>query len=153
MLQQFEKLKSARKFLITQVEDLNIEQLNQIPTGFNNNIIWNLAHVIAVQQAVCYKRAGLQPAVQDKYYTPFLPGTKPDGLVDEAGLQTIKTLLLSTTDEFESDYKKSFFSNYMSFVARVGNAVDTIDDAIYFLPFHEGLHCGSILALKKLVKV
>lgn len=153
MLQQFEKLKSARKFLITLIEDLSIEQLNQTPQGFNNNIIWNLAHVVAVQQAVCYKRSGLQPTVQDKYYTPFLPGTKPDGFVGDTDLQTIKTLLISTLDEFESDYKKSFFTNYTSFVTRYGVALDTIDDALYFLPFHEGLHFGTILALKKLVKM
>jgi hypothetical protein len=153
MLQQFEKLKSARKFLITLIEDLNIEQLNQVPTGFSNNIIWNLAHLVAVQQALCYKRSGLQPTILDKYYTPFLPNTKPEGFVDEADLEIIKTLLISTLDEFETDYKKSFFTNYTPFVTRYGAALDTIDDALLFLPFHEGLHFGTILALKKLVKL
>ena len=153
MLQKIEKLKNARKFLLTLIEDLNTEQLNQTPTGFNNNIIWNLAHLVAVQQAVCYKRSGLQPIVQDKYVTPFLPGTKPNGFIENDEVETIKILLISSLDEFESDYKKGFFTTYTPFVTRYGVALDNIDDAVNFLPFHEGLHFGTVLALKRLVKV
>ncbi|MEX8546903.1 MAG: DinB family protein [Mucilaginibacter sp.] len=137
--------------MLTLIENLNTEQLNQLPEGFNNNIIWNLAHLTAVQQALCYKRSGLQPIVQDKYVTPFLPGTKPDSFIDSNEVETIKSLLISSLDEFESDYKKGFFSTYTPVVTRYGVALDNIDDAVNFLPFHEGFHTAYIMALKRLV--
>ena len=153
MHQQIENAKNTRTFLLTLIEDLSTEQLNQIPEGFNNNIIWNLAHLVAVQQAICYKRSGLQPIVQDKYVTPYLPGTKPEGFINTSEVEIIKTLMLSSLDEFESDYKKSFFTTYTPVVTRYGVALDNIDDAINFLLFYEGFHIGTVLALKKLVKL
>jgi len=152
MHQKLEKIKATRTFSLTLIEGLTIEQLNEIPEGFNNNIIWNLTHLIAVQQSVCYKRSDLQPIVQDKYVTPYLPGTKPEGFIDSSEVETIKTLLHSSLNEFESDYKKGFFTTYTPVVTRYGVALDNVDDAVNFLLFHEGFHTGAIMALKKLVK-
>ncbi len=152
MIQQIENIKIVRTALLTLVEDLTAEQLNEIPEDFNNNIIWNLAHLTAAQQGICYKRAGLQPIVQEKYLSPYLPGTKPEHFVDDSEIAILKTLLLSSLDELKSDYRKDFFTNYTTFTTRYGVEVTSIDDAINFLPFHEGLHAGAIIALKKLVK-
>lgn len=149
---QIEKIKSTRTFLLNVIEELTIEQLNQVPEGFNNNIIWNLAHLTATQQKICYLRTGLQPILQDKYISPFLSGTKPTQFIDAAETETIKILLFSSLDELESDFKKGFFSNYTPFVTRYGVAIDNIDDAVSFLPYHEGYHTGIIVMLKKLVK-
>ncbi|MGI4021264.1 MAG: DinB family protein [Janthinobacterium lividum] len=152
MTQQIEKTKSVRTYLLKLIEDLSIEQLNEIPEGFNNNIIWNLAHLTAAQQSICYKRSGLQPTVQDKYVSPFLPGTKPENFVDSTDVETIKSLLISSLDTFESDYKKGFFTSYTPFVTRYGVELANIDDAVNFVLYHEGLHTGVIMALKRLVK-
>jgi hypothetical protein len=49
----------ARQLLLDQIAGLTTEELNQIPRGLNNNIIWNLAHLISGQQGIFYARAGL----------------------------------------------------------------------------------------------
>jgi hypothetical protein len=152
MIQQIENIKTLRTTLLTLVENLTIEQLNEVPEGFNNNIIWNLAHLTAAQQGICYKRAELQPIVQEKYISPYLPGTKPEQFVDSNEAVVLKTLLLSSLEEFKSDYKKDFFTNYTAFTTRYGIEISSIDEAINFLPFHEGLHFGYILALKRALK-
>lgn len=149
MIQQIENIKTIRTALLTLVENLTIEQLNKVPEGFNNNIIWNLAHLTAAQQGICYIRAGLKPIIQEKYLSPYLPGTKPEHFVDSAEVEVLKTLLLSSLEEFKSDYKKDFFTNYTTFTTRYGVEITSIDDAINFLPFHEGLHFGYIMALKR----
>ncbi len=152
MTQQIENIKNVRKYLLNLIADLNPEHLNEIPEGFNNNIIWNLAHLISTQQGICYKRSGLQPIVQDKFISPYLPGTKPEGFVDSSDVETIKSLLLSSLDEFESDYKKNFFTTYTPVVTRYGVELANIDDAVNFLLFHEGLHTGYVMALKRVLK-
>lgn len=152
MHQQIENVKSTRAYLLNLVDGLTIEQLNEIPEGFNNNIIWNIAHLISAQQGICYKRSGLQPIVQDKFISPYLPGTKPEGFVNSSDMETIKSLLLSSLDEFESDYKKNFFTTYTPVVTRYGVELANIDDAVNFLLFHEGLHTGYVMALKRVLK-
>ena len=54
-----DRLLQTRKNFIELVEGLSIEELNTMPTGFSNNIIWNFAHTLAAQQIVCYKLSGL----------------------------------------------------------------------------------------------
>ncbi len=152
MTQQIERTKSIRTYLLNLVDNLTIEQLNEIPESFNNNIIWNIAHLIAVQQSICYKRSGLQPIAQAKYVSPYLPGTKPEHIVDNTEVETIKSLFLSTINELESDYKKGFFTTYTPVVTRYGVELANIDDALNFLPFHEGLHLGYIMAMKRVLK-
>jgi len=49
----FDFLLSIRKNLLTYLDSLTPEQLGYIPTGFSNNIFWNIAHCIAVQQFLC----------------------------------------------------------------------------------------------------
>ncbi len=120
MTQQIENIKNVRKYLLNLIADLTPEQLNKTPEGFSNNIIWNLAHLTATQQRICYIRSGLQPVMQDQYIAPFIPGTKPEGFIDAAEIETIKSLFISTIEELESDYKKSFFSTYEEITVRYG---------------------------------
>ena len=119
--------------------------------GFNNNIIWNLGHMIAAQQGICYKRAGLPTMISEEFWEKFRSGSKPDGMVNDDEIERIKELLFTTLDKFEADYDKKIFGNYTAWSTRYGVELASIDDSIGFLPFHEGLHAGTIVAIKKLV--
>lgn len=55
---QVTALKKLRFAILKTIEQLPTEQLNKVPDGFNNNIIWNVAHLIASQQNLCYIKAG-----------------------------------------------------------------------------------------------
>lgn len=149
---QTERIKKIRAFLIDSVNDLSADQLNEVPPGFNNNIIWNLGHLIAVQQGVCYVRAGVKPVTDEKYVVLYKPGTKPDKYVAGDEVKTIKELLLSSLDLFKTDYQTNMFANYPAWTTRYGVELSNIDDALQFLLFHEGLHSGFVAALKNLVK-
>ncbi len=50
MNNKIEKIKKTRRFLLNLVSELSTDQLNEIPPDFNNNIIWNMGHLIAAQQ-------------------------------------------------------------------------------------------------------
>ena len=43
ILATINQIKNTRAFVLELVKDLSTEQLNEIPTGFNSNIIWNIA--------------------------------------------------------------------------------------------------------------
>lgn len=152
MNKQIDTIKKVRLFLLDGIKDLSADQLNEIPPAFNNNIAWNLGHLIAAQQGVCYLRAGIKPAVDEKYIAPYKSGTKPEQYIDDNELSTIKDLMLSSLDQLQEDYQKNIFSNYTPWSTRYGVELVNIEDAIQFLAFHEGLHSAHIMALKRLVK-
>ena len=151
MKRAIEIIKQPRQIVLDEISHLSVEQLNKIPQGFNNNIIWNLGHMIAAQQGICYKRAGLDVRVDEALFHAYKSDTKPEGFVDAEGVEEIKKLLFTTLDQLEADYDNGIVNNYTLFVTRYGIPLSSIDEAIAFLPFHEGLHIGYIMSLRKLV--
>lgn len=150
---EIERIRKTRQYLINGISELTVEQLNRVPAGFNNNIVWNLGHIIAAQQGICYVRRGAPVVVDEKYYLQYKPGTKPDEFVDAAEVENLKQLLLSSLDRFEADYQGNAFANYPAWTTRYGVEIANIDDILQFLLYHEGLHTGTIMAVKRLVSV
>jgi hypothetical protein len=148
---QLEFIKQPRLKILDVLKDFTIEQLNTIPEGFNNNIIWNLGHMVAAQQGICYKRAALNTWVDDDFFQAYKPETKPNGFVDQEQFENIVGLMEMSLEQLKKDYSHNIFTNYTPFVTRYGIELSSVDDAIAFLPFHEGLHIGYIMAMRKLV--
>ena len=130
-------LKQSRTFILGQIKDLTVQQLNNIPAGFNNNIIWNIGHLIWAQQNDCYKRNGLQIVVDDKYFSPYQSGTKPGSFIDEKEIADMKRLLITTIDQLATAMESETFV--------------TNDAILLGLSFHDWLHAGYIMALKHVV--
>jgi hypothetical protein len=154
MDKKLEKIKKFRFFILDQISNLTAKQLNAIPEGFSNNILWNLGHLVATVQAICYKRAGLPITIDDRYFTPFLPTTKPDDVISTEEIEVIKNLLISTIDTLQTDLDNKVFGNYTKSerIEQVyGVNISTIEDALEFLLYHEGVHSGYIARLKQFV--
>lgn len=151
LTKQFEIFRKTRQYLLDMVSGLTIEQLNTIPAGFNNNIVWNVSHIIASQQGVCYFRGGLPLVVPEDFFLSYKPDSKPDGFVTAEAFEETKKLLFSTIDTMEADYNNGVFNNNPAWTNRYGVEHQTIDDSINFLVFHDGLHLGYVMALKRAV--
>ena len=151
MIKQISSISKTRHFILEAIKDLSDEQLNRVPANFNNNIIWNMGHMIAAQQGVCYRRSGLPLKVDESFFEAYKPGTKPESKLSSQEIGKIKNLLFYTLDQLEQDYQAKVFANYGSFSTRYGLEIASIEDAIDFLPFQEGLHTGTIFSLKRLV--
>ena len=146
-----DSIKKTRIFLLDLIKDLSPSQLNKIPTGFNNNIIWNLGHLLASLQGICYGRAGLKLAVDEKYIQPFKSGTKPGEQLDAIEVATIKQLLLSSVDQLNTDLQNNLFTTYNTWTTRGGIELASIGAALQFSMYHEGVHSGYIMAMKRTV--
>lgn len=151
MKKQFEILKTSRQFVLNYINGLSTKQLNKTPEGFNNNIIWNLAHLIAAQQGVCYKRGGHQMLIEEEMFELFKPGTVAPPFVDEQQVKRYKELFISTIEQTELDYQNGLFNQNPAWKQSMGIDVENIEQSITFLLWHEGLHIGTIMSLKKIV--
>ena len=150
-MKKIQELKKIRENLLLVVQSLSNEQLNRVPEGFNNNIIWNIGHLLATQQGICYARGGELMLIEPSFWERFKPGSKPEGTVSDEEITWIKDELIRLIDVFNSDITAGKFQNYTAWTTRMGGEIDHIQTAIDFVYFHEGLHFGYVMALKKLV--
>jgi hypothetical protein len=146
MEQTFHILQKAREALLLKVSTLTNEQLNAIPAGFNNNIIWNLGHIVAVDQRLTYSLAGLPVEVDDFIITDFKPGTKPEKIYTDTEIEVVKNALGSTIIQLQRNYNNQVFKQVTPFASKwLQTTIDTIEGIITVNLYHEGLHSGVIL--------
>ena len=139
----------ARLGLINTINELTIDQLNEIPQGYNNNIIWNMGHLIATHQVICYRRAGIDTVVDADFVNTYAPGTRPERFITPEEVLRIQELFFTTLERFEQDLQTDLFDNYTPWTTRAGVEINNISDADAFLPYHEGMHVGYIMAQKR----
>ncbi|MGB0896693.1 MAG: DinB family protein [Flavobacteriaceae bacterium] len=143
----------TRGFLKSYLESLTLEDLNTIPKGFNNNIIWNIGHIIVTEQLLVYKLSGLPMLVSDELIGKYMKGTKPDGQATQEDVNELKDLLFSTIQRTKTDYNEGKFVNFQDYtLSTTGNTLTNVEEAINFNLFHEGIHFGYIMALVKVLK-
>lgn len=149
----FETLKNIRAILIETIDENTLEHLNKVPKGFNNNIIWNIAHVVVIEQILTYKLSGLTPILSDPIIDKYKKGTKPVGDVNQAEVNEIRQLLISTLEHTKNDYNNRKFKDFNTYtVSTTGNTLNTIEDALQFVLAHDAIHYGYVLALLKAIK-
>ena len=112
MERTFHTIKTIRENFLKLISDMSIEALNEIPVGFNNNIMWNFGHIIASQQILCYKFSDNKPLIADCYISDYRNGTRPEHVIDKVEFEILKSNLLSTIDRTETDLRNNVFENF-----------------------------------------
>jgi len=125
--------------------------LLKIPEGFRNNIWWNIAHVVVTQQLLVYKLSGLKMRVSEALVDKFKKGTVPDGTATDEEIKAIAGFLISTIEWTREDYEAGLFQDYNEYTTSAKVTLRNAQDATDFNLFHEGIHIGAILALKKML--
>ena len=131
------------------LDSFTLEQLNKVPVGFKNSIIWNIAHTIATQQILLYRLSNLEMQLPQAFIDRFKKGTKHEVDLTKDEVDYIKRILFSTLDQTELDYNNGRFKTYQDYTVSTGSTLTNVDQAFAFNNFHEGIHLGYILALKK----
>jgi len=147
----FEINKTSRTVLFGFSEKYSLEQLNTIPDGFSNNLIWNIGHIIVVQQMLVYKLSNLPMMISDEMVEKYRKGTKPEHQVTKEEVDEIKQLLFSTLEKTKKDFAENLFQNYTEFTSMTGFTMKSATDAIEFNNFHEALHLGIMMQIRKFV--
>ncbi|MFK7748807.1 MAG: DinB family protein [Kordia sp.] len=133
------------------LKETSLEDLNTIPTGFSNNIFWNIAHIVVTQQLLVYKLSGVPMHISDELVSKYKNKTKPAGNVSQKEVDEIYNLLDSLLIKTEEDLTAGIFKNYTEYTLSLGTTLSNVHEAIEFNNIHEGIHYGYILALKKAI--
>ncbi len=151
MSQLFTITQTSRTMVSKILENHTLAQLNTIPEGFSNNLIWNIAHIIVTQQLLVYKLSDLPMMVSEALVEKYKKGTQPEQEANQAEVDEIKSLLFATIKKTKEDYDNGIFKKYNEYPTSTGFVLRSVDDALAFSNFHEGIHIGILMSLRKLV--
>lgn len=143
--------KTSRKVYLNLFDKYSLEQMNETPKAFNNNIIWNIGHIIVAQQSLIYKGSNLSMNISDEIVNLYKAGTKPMGPVSQSDANELKELLISLIQKTETDHLNGIFRTYQERTTATGFHLASIKDAFEFNNYHEGLHLGCIMSIGKFV--
>lgn len=145
----FDILSKNRKIMAAFLDAFSLEDLNKVPKNFNNNLIWNIAHLVVTQQLLAYNLSGLPMLIGDELVEKYKKDSKVTGDVTQDEVNDIKKLLFSTIEKTKDDYKNGVFKNFQPYTTSTNSTLSSFEEAMEFNNFHEGIHLGYILALKK----
>jgi hypothetical protein len=140
---------SSRNILLRFLENHTLEQLNTIPEGFSNNLIWNITHIVVVQQMLVYNLSGLPMMVPAEMVERYKKGTKPEHHATQAEVDEIKGLLFSTLEKTKTDFADAVFKNYTEFTTMSGYHILNAKSAMEFNNYHEAVHTGIMMQIRK----
>ena len=147
----FKSIKRSREIYASYLENYTLEQLNTIPDGLRNNLIWNIAHIIVSQQRLAYLLSGNETLISEEFTNKYVNGTIPDGNATQEEVDEIKQLLFSTIEQTILDYENGKFDNYTETQTRTGFLLTNIEEAMLFNHYHEGVHLGFMMKIKRFI--
>lgn len=152
MNQLFDSTATSRNIISKFLSGYTLDQLNKIPEGFSNNLIWNIGHIMVAQQMLVYKLSGLPMMISDDLVEKYKKGSKPVQDATQTEVDEIKSLLFETIRQTKVDYDNKIFKNYTEYTTSTGDHVlRNAEDAMAFSNFHEGLHIGIMMSIRKFV--
>ncbi|WP_340066288.1 DinB family protein [Ascidiimonas aurantiaca] len=133
-----------RKKVYAITNDLTLEQLTAIPQGFNNNILWNTAHLITVQQQLVYGLSRLPLNIPMSYIKKYGRGSFPDTETTPEEVTEIKNNILKPLEKTLSDYKNGVFKKFTPYETAIKKVIHNVEEASDFSAFHDRLHLERI---------
>lgn len=142
ILKQFQR---TRPTLTKALEGISAEAAAIIPEGFNNNIHWQVGHILVTGELFLFTGQQNIPA---EYTALFGNSTNPaDWPADVPSLET----LIAHLDEQATRIEKIDVTTFDTALEKplIGN--NTVGEMASMGAFHEAMHVGQIQTLRRLI--
>lgn len=146
---QLKLFKQNRSNILSILHDHSLEQVNALLPNMRNNILWNAGHALVAQQFLWYHFSGLPLVIPEAMIGKYAGDTVPDGKASQEDFDQLKSLMRSTTDKAIEDYEADRFKEYQGYSSEYfGMRMNSIDEAIQFNNYHEGVHFGHMARIR-----
>lgn len=144
--------KAIRGKIIKLIDALSIDQLNQIPQGFRNNIAWHIGHIVVSTELLCYHRTAVDTAKVIPFEADYKNGSVPKEWISQDEIYFFKERLAASLREIEKDYVSGIFSAIQPYATLTfGVELTNIEAVFDCASHHDLLHFGHIQAMTKLL--
>ncbi|WP_240041243.1 DinB family protein [Paenibacillus ginsengarvi] len=144
----FRQLDMNRSRTLQFVSDVTEQQADIVPEGFNNNIRWNLGHILTVQERFAFRLLGEPMDLPEELMSLFGNGTKP---ADWQGAPPTLEELRKLLEEQNERFRERLTGRMDDKLQIPFRELDRLSDVLIFSIGHEALHAGYIQALKRAV--
>ena len=140
----FKTLGAARGFFLKSIGDLSDDQLLEVPEGFNNNVLWNVGHILHSHYGLTYSPCGVDSPLPDSYVQLFKGGSSPSDWSETPNIVEIMDRFKAQGKQIQEDYAAGKLTNYKKVELFEGYALENIDEALGFNIFHESIHVSTV---------
>ncbi len=142
----FNQLEAYREETLQLIEAVAEEMADQIPSGFRNNIRWNLGHIYLDQYLWIQHLTKEQQPIPDGFKEWFAYGTSPeDWKTAPPSLEALKEFLTDQPKQIRASYGERLDEEFPA--TEMG--MHTIEQVLIRTIFHEGLHLEAIKAIRR----
>ena len=147
----FETAVFTRKSLLRIMDSLTEEQVLRIPDSHRNSIFWNIAHLMVTQQLLTYRLSGVPLEIEESFVERYGKGSEATEEVSKEDIEFVKKNLVPLCEKVQQDFDKGISDSYKPYMTSTGIELKSLEEALKFSAFHDGIHLGVVLSLKKLV--
>ena len=134
------------------IDNLSTEELNAIPHGFNNNIVWNYGHIIVSGYALAFISSGVDTSLTIPLYSKFRKGSRPEGIMTTGEINTLKELRAQFPAVLEEALKKEKFNNITAYATQTfGVPMPTLDSILTTIAAHDTFHYQTARMYKRIL--
>jgi hypothetical protein len=145
----FLQMDLVRERTLQQLEMINEETADRMPQGYSNTLRWNLGHILTVQENLCFKLIGESFELPEAFPAFFANGTRPgDWKNTPPTLDTLKSLLIQQPLRI----KQKLSLRLEERLEQHFKGIDRLDGVIGFSLYHEGMHTGIMMGLRKAIQ-
>ncbi len=135
--------------VLTKIDGLSNQQMNEIPKGFSNNIVWNVAHLLVTQKLLIYGLSNHPLNLDEDFVEHFRKGSKPQHKVSDEEINFINTELEKSFKQLKNDISNGIFKEYKHYPTSYNFEITNFNEALVMVNLHYGLHFSTILKLLK----
>lgn len=150
----FKQLRFVRDNTLKRVTGMSDEELLVVPQGFNNNILWNLGHILLIHERFSFGFINEKMDIPGHYVELFGQGTKPATWGEQAqipSLEELIPLLHGQIDRIGRNLEERLNEVLEKpYVTSAGLEILTVKECLSFLLYHEGMHFAAIKAINQM---
>ncbi|PIC63785.1 hypothetical protein CSV79_10115 [Sporosarcina sp. P13] len=149
-----QQLSAARGYTLGRIKGVSEDAWDAQPEGFSNTIRWNVGHIYVTVESLLSQAIQTYEKSHSDWPEFFAPGSSPTswqsapptteelvGALVEQGKQLSQVMESSPVQALESPLSIGKFIT-----------LETVDDVLQFLAWHEGIHSGLINGLARVIK-
>ncbi|MFT4092359.1 MAG: DinB family protein [Niabella sp.] len=147
-------INSVRSKATAIVSETSIDDLNQIPEGFNNNMAWNFGHLVVSGYSLVFRVTRVDPDFEIPYFDKYKKGSRPEAPVSKEEI----TALISLSGVFAQSVKDALNANRFTEIApyttgTFGLPITNIENMLATVALHDTVHWQTIRDYKRLLRI